>query len=368
MTDAAASAETKPAFLAALHEAPLLLLHPPHMPRCDSNSPVIHDAEGRIMAFVSHHKPIGHSYRRTGRGGLSSLGPPEQVRLLQDASPLVGKWIEAVWQDPDGRLFGWLHAEVPAPGASPLFVPEILRVVSEDGGRVWRSLGVLLRAPAALVDPDARNGYIAGGYGDFCVVPDRSRRWLYVALTSYGADERRQGVALIRHPIAARDAPADILAERLECRAGGAWRPLRPLEPPPAWLPAARGWRHQDPDAFWGPAIHWNHGLGRFVMLLSRSRAGAPAFRQDGVHWCSGEALDRPEEWTAPQRLTRGGSWYPQVVGLGPGDSDTEAGSSARFFMAGRPGWRIRFAPRQAGTVEPEPLALSWEGRRLDGA
>jgi hypothetical protein len=102
-------------------------------------------------------------------------------------------------------------------------------------------------------------------------------------------------------------------------------------------------------------------------MLLNRSRAGAPAFRQDGAHWCWGEALDQPEAWSAPRRLTHGGSWYPQVVGLGPGDSDTEAGGSARFFMAGRSGWRIRFALRPAGTAAPEPLALSWEGRRLNG-
>jgi hypothetical protein len=328
---------------------------------------VIRDAEGRAVVFISHHKPIGHSYRRIGKGDLTGFGPAEQVRLLHDPSPLVGKWIEAVWPDPDGRLFGWFHAEVPAPGPMPLFVPEIGRAVSEDGGRTWRHLGTLLRAPPALTDPGARNGFIAGGYGDFCVLPDRARRWLYIALTSYVADEARQGVALVRHPLAARDAPPAALAQQLECREHGAWRPLAPDEPPPVWLPVARGWSHHDPEAFWGPAIHWNHELRRFVMLLSRTRAGAPAFRQDGVHWCWGDTLEEPEAWTAPRRLTRGGSWYPQVVGLGPGESDTEAGANARFLMAGRSAWRIRFSLRPAGATEPEPLALSWEGRRLNG-
>lgn len=368
MNEAAAIADAQPVCVAALHEAPLLVLHPPHMPRCDSNSPVLRDGEGRAIAFVSHHKPIGHSYRRIGRGDLAAFGAAEQVRLSGDATPLVGKWLESVWPDPDGRLFGWLHAEVPAPGALPLFVPEILRVVSGDGGRSWRFLGTLLRAPPALADPGARNGFLAGGYGDFCVLPDRERRWLYVATTCYVADERRQGIALLRHPLAARDATAEALAQRLECRERGAWRPLRAGEPPPVWLPVARGWSHHDPDAFWGPAIHWNRDLGRFIMLLSRSRAGAPAFRQDGVHWCWGGSLEAPEAWTAPRRLTRGGSWYPQVVGLGPHDGDAEAGASARFFMAGRSAWRIRFSLRPAGTPATAPLALSWEGRRLDGA
>jgi hypothetical protein len=366
--EAARIAETRHVAVGELHEAPLLVLHPPHMPRCDSTSPVLRPAPDTAIVFVSHHKPIGHSYRREGMADLSRLGPPAIVRILDDPAPLVGKWIEAVWPDPDGRLFGWYHAEEPAPGPRPLFVPHVGRLMSEDGGRSWRHLGVLLRAPPALADPHARNGFLAGGYGDFCVLPDRERIWLYIAVTSYVADPRRQGVALLRHPLAARDAPPEALALRLECHDGAAWRPLAPGEPPRPWLPARRDWREADPDSFWGPAIHWNRDLGRYVMLLNRTRAGTPAFRQDGIHLSSGERLDRPEEWDPPRRLTFGGSWYPQVVGLGPRDSDTEAGSGARFFMAGRSAWRIRLRLLPAGAPVPEPLRLSWEGRRADGS
>lgn len=365
--DEAARVEQAPrVVVAALHEAPLLVLHPPHMPRCDSTSPVLRPAVGGAVVFVSHHKPIGHSYRREGRADLSSLGPAERVRILDDPDPLVGKWLEAVWPAPDGRLFGWYHAEEHAPSPRPLFIPHIGRVLSEDGGRSWRHLGVLLRAPAALADPAARNGFLAGGYGDFCVLPDRAGRWVYCALTSYVAAERLQGVALIRWPAAACAAPEETLARLLECRENGAWRPLRPDEPPPPWLPVRRDWREADPDAFWGPAIHWNHSLGRYVMLLNRTRAGAPAFRQDGIHLCSGERLDRPEEWEAPRRLTHGGSWYPQVVGLGPGESDTVAGACARFFMAGRSAWRIHFHLAPADRPLPPAMRLSWEGKRVD--
>lgn len=35
-----------------------------------------------------------------------------------------------------------------------------------------------------------------------------------------------------------------------------------------------RGWRHADPDGFWGPALHYNRALGAFVMLFNRTAGG----------------------------------------------------------------------------------------------
>ncbi|UYN95389.1 MAG: hypothetical protein KIT25_00105 [Enhydrobacter sp.] len=53
----------------------------------------------------------------------------------------------------------------------------------------------------------------------------------------------------------------------------------------------------------------------------------------------------------------RHGSWYPQVIGLGPEDGDTLAGGEARFFMSGFSAWTMRFRP---GPASP-PLEVSRE-------
>ncbi|MBL8674436.1 MAG: hypothetical protein JNL07_06060, partial [Rhodospirillales bacterium] len=230
--------------VAELVPAAPLALHAPPLRRTDCNSPV-HVHDGRLFAFVSRHEPRGHAYRRVApaRGGvgdgLRALGAPVPVRIVDDPDPAVGKWIESTWRDARGRLHGWYHAEEPAPAPARLFVPHIGALASDDDGATWRCLGEALRAPAGLVDTGAANGFMAGGYGDFSVVADREARFLYIHFSSYVADERAQGVAVARYPVAARDAPAGAV----EIWRDGGWRPARGTLPTPLW-PVARGWRH----------------------------------------------------------------------------------------------------------------------------
>jgi hypothetical protein len=172
------------------------------------------------------------------------------------------------------------------------------------------------------------HGFLAGGYGDLCVVPDRAATWLYLLFTSYHTDPQAQGIAV------------------------------------------ARGWRHADPESLWGPAVHFNRELGRYVMRLNHTANATGDLRQEGVYVSCSSALDDPRTWSPPFRLVTGGAWYPQIVGLQPGDGDTSAGPAARFFMAGFSMWELEFSATGASagsrplTVGREDFLAGFGGRR----
>lgn len=313
-----------------------LTLHDDHCWRTDGNSPIISDRDG-VVLFFSHYEPRGHTLRRVGTTDLDFREPASPVVIVDDPQPSVGKWIEAVWREPSGRLRSWYHAEEPVCGERRLFVPHIGEMVSDDEGRHWRACRELLR-PASF-DCSWRNGFFAGGYGDLCVVPDRANTWLYLFFTSYHTDRRSQGIAVARLPITAGDA-------ELWCEGGWTSDLQRPLEP--IW-PTLREWRHPDPDSFWGPAVHFNRALNRYVMLLNHTADAAGDMRQEGIYVSASSALEDPMAWSRPLRVVEGGAWYPQVIGLEPGDGDTSAGGSARFFMAGFSMWEMEFATPAKG-------------------
>ncbi|MGE3650215.1 MAG: hypothetical protein AB7G10_17900, partial [Reyranellaceae bacterium] len=162
-----------PRFVAELAPAAPLALQAPPLDRVDCNTSV-HVHAGRTYAFVSFHVPIGHAYRRigpagssTGDVGIAALGAPQAVRLLNDPDPTVGKWIESTWRAPDGRLYGWYHAEERIESKTAPFVPHIGALRSDDDGLSWRVLGEVLRAPTGQVNPQSGNGFMAGCYGEF---------------------------------------------------------------------------------------------------------------------------------------------------------------------------------------------------------
>ncbi len=329
-----------------------LLLHAPLLRRTDANSPLLRRG-GSTLAFMSHYLPIGHTYRRTGEGAAWPCGALEPVKLLDDPTPGVGKWIESVWRAPDNGLFGWYHAEEVVPCAKPLFLPHIGALRSDDEGRNWRLIGEVLRVPYAEADCSYQNGFLTGGYGDFCVVPDRRADWFYVHYSAYVPDERLQGVSVLRYPVSARDRPA-----ALELWRDGRWQPKEGRQDGTPIFGVGRGWRYHDPAAYWGPAIHYNYELDCFVMLLNWTEAGAGDIVQRGVFISFNDDPADPAGWSPPQRLVESGSWYPQAIGLGPNDGDTRAGAEARFFMSGYSAWTIRF--RRGGTRPPlAPLAVS---------
>ncbi len=329
-----------------LVDAEPITLHGPGLDRVDCNTPVLSRAGG-MLAFVSDYHPIGHTYRRQGTS-LGMLGPRERVRLLDDPDPQVGKWIESVWPDPSGRLYGWYHAEEMAPCERRLFMPSIGAIVSSDEGVSWRRIGPLLRPPPDTIDCTFDNGAVAGGYGDFSVVPDAGETWFYLHFSSYVADEAHQGVVVARYPMIERDAPA----ARLEVWSDGIWRPAGTARPAPI-VPIARGWRHADPDAHWGPAVHFNRDLGLYVMLLNHCQRARRDWHSTGVDISFNADLADPSGWTRPRRLIDGELWYPQIVGLGEHDGDTSSGARARFFIAGFSAWEVHFTRGRPAEVSP---------------
>lgn len=336
-----------------LRAAPPLALHPADLPRTDGNSPVLGDGEG-VMAFFSHYLPAGHSYRRRGGARLDFDQPALPVRFAGDPDPATGKWIEAVWRGPDGRLVALYHAEVLAPCPERLYLPQIGMAASDDNGLTWRLDGPALRAPAAQTDCGYRNGFFAGGFGDLCALPDRTGSFVYMAFTSFVAAEPAQGVVMARFPFAAGTAG---LAE-LELWTGAGWQRASPagdMLPQPLW-PMGRGWRHLDPDGFWGPAIHYNHDLDAYVMLLNHTAGGFGNLLQEGIYVSVNAGLGNPAGWSAPLRLVAGGAWYPQAVGLQPGGGDTRVAGAARFFMAGYSAWTVSFAPADGTAIVDQPL------------
>lgn len=345
------SAQLPSEFSVRLSPAPRRTLHGDAFQRTDCNSP-IHIHQGRLIAFISHYMPIGHTYRRIGERGPRFTAPLEPIRIIDDPAPDVGKWIESTWRDPAGRLYGWYHAEDLAPCPRRLFVPRIGGAVSDDDGLTWRLLAPLLRAPSDMTDCGYLNGFLAGGYGDFSVVIDRERQFFYLHYSSYVADEKAQGIAVARYPIADRNAAQP----RVELWRDGAWQAGAEALASPIY-PAEKGWRHPDPTAFWGPAVHYNRDLGVYVMLLNRTEGGKADIRQEGIYCAFNEHLDRPQDWSKPICFVKGGGWYPQIVGEGPEDGDTSAGAQSRFFMTGFSAWQITF--NRGGEQEP-PLHVDW--------
>lgn len=335
-----------------LSAAPPRTLHGRYLWRTDGNSP-LRIRSGTATVFFSGYEPRGHTLRRVGPSDLQFQAPPLPVMILDDPDPVAGKWIEAVWQAPGGPLFAWCHVEEPAPGGSGLMLPRIDWLISWDEGLVWRWRGTLLRLPTDQAEPGWRNGFFAGGFGDLSVVAGGSGR-LYLFFSSYHPREEAQGVSVLR--LLAADPGA-----RPELWTATGWRVGADAVPCPLWS-VRRGFRHPDPDAFWGPAVHYNRALRGWVMMLNRTAGGHRDFRQEGIYVSLSRALDDPLGWSPPMKIVAGGAWYPQAIGLGEGEGDTEAGTTARFFMAGFSAWQIHFGLPGQRAAAFEPLVCSGDG------
>jgi hypothetical protein len=289
---------------------------------------------------------------------FTSIGRPLQLSVWQDDAQAwetsdvgvntltdLAIWVESVWVDEeDGTVFAWYHHE---PGEmypdSGLTAPKIGAVISFDGGRTIHDLGFILETGDAL-EADARNGCFAGGHGDFSVVLDRNREYFYFFFTNYNGPDESQGIVAARMAYRDRHQP---VGRVFKYHNGGWNEPGRGGRMTPLF-PAARAWRHADPDSLWGPAVHWNTYLQRYVMVFNRTQ-GDPGWVQEGIYLSYGSDLAQPESWTPPARIMdpdgfpSWGTFYPQVIGLEPGDSDSQAGGIARFYVSGASRWEIVF-------------------------
>ena len=316
--------------------------------QADGNSPFFWRS-GRLHLYTSIAWPLMISSAADLFGGWETGNV-----ALENRAPMA-YWAEAAWVADDGTVFGWYHHEPldMYPG-SMLTAPKIGAFISFDGGWTIQDLGIVLESGDPL-DPGAQNGFFTGGHGDFSVVLDRQREYFYFFFTNYGGPAETQGVAVARMAFRDRFRPMGRVQKYHEGRwaepgVGGRLTPI---------LPAVRAWRHKDPDSFWGPSVHWNTYLSCFVMVLNHA-AGEPGWAQEGIYITYGRDLSRPDSWAVPVKILDGAelpnwhSFYPQLVGVDPGGTDTLAGHTARLFVNGTSWWEVVFSVGEGG-VRPRP-------------
>ena len=214
-----------------------------------------------------------------------------------------------------------------------LTAPRIGAVRSRDNGATWEELGLVLTAPAASLDCQALNGYFAGGHGDFSVTLDAGREWLYIFFGNYAGDVAGQGIAVARMKWTDRQAPAGRVwkqhaGEWTEPGIGGRVTPV---------FAARTAWQARDTDAFWGPSVHWNTYLTRYVMLMNRSCC-SPEWPQEGIYISYAAELTSRRRGQRLFDCIRAAIGTRRSIGLDTGRKETDklAGKVARFYMHGR--------------------------------
>ncbi|HWQ56857.1 MAG TPA: hypothetical protein VN442_24430 [Bryobacteraceae bacterium] len=295
----------------------------------DSNSPVFWRGQ-QVRVVNSANSPVISD----GDSQFDWQGPRS---VAIDQRDEYGLWIEAAWTDSDGSIYAWYHHEPSACGGQ-LVMPEIGALVSRDGGDSFINLGPVLTG-SAPPDCGSQNGFFAGGHGDFSVIFDPRTRYFYFLFGNYGGPVEEQGVAIARMPFDHRDSPSGAVWKYY----GGKWRePGLGGRTTPVFQ-ARVSWQDPATESFWGPSIHWNTFLQTYVILMNRSCC-RPDWPQEGIYISFNRYLNQPERWTAPERiLERPQAYYPQVVGLGSGGTDTVAGEVARLYVQGVSKWEIVF-------------------------
>ncbi len=306
-------------------------------------------ADGELHIFHSTGVPT-----RSKGPDQFNLGNTEPVHFDSEAHKPV--WFEAVWRDDDGTLFMWYHNE---PGGvcsnNKLTAPRIGAAISYDNGKTVQDLGMVLES-GDPVDCDAKNGFFAGGHGDFSVIPDRERNYFYFFFTNYAGLLEEQGVAVARMPFADRWQPAGTVRKYYR----GAWEEpgqgghMTPI------FPASVSWQSENTDSNWGASVHWNTFLGKYVVLLNHACC-KPGWPQLGVDVSFNADLSRPQDWTPTLRLLEGEQinhkpgYYPQVLGLEPDGTDTQAGRFARLYVHGESDFEIIFFNETPTIVPTDP-------------
>ena len=287
----------------------------------------------------------GHPTRSAGENvDNMTRGDPITYTAWRDG----GRWIESVYQEPGGVLYGWYHNEpahlIPDEYQQgrqyPLTAPFIGAVVSYDNGETWDDLGLILSGGPETLNLEAYNYWFAGGNGDFSVILDQQGEYFIFLFGTYYKEVAQQGVALARMRYEDRACPVGKVLKWHN----GAWQEpgLRGNVSP--ILPVRADWYSPAPDTFWGPSVHWNHHIQQYVILMNR--AIDPRWKQDGIYISLTPDISDPHSWTEPVRILEEKGWYPQVVGsdLARHETEREAGQSARLFIHGESNYTLRFS------------------------
>jgi hypothetical protein len=306
-----------------------------YMPvQADSNSPALW-VNGEFTLFNS----VGIVMVRRS---TNQFLPYETEQASLDGMNHLPVWMEAAWQDDDGTIYAWYHHEPEGiRHGESLTAPEIGAMISHDGGNSFSDLGIVLRSGDAP-NCSAKNGFFAGGHGDFSVILDRDRKYFYFLFSNYGGDGEEQGIATARMALEDRRDPVGKVAKYFE----GEWNEPGIGGHVTPFIGVKRGWQFENADAFWGPSVHWNTHLEAYVILLNHACCAA-MWPQDGIYASFTADLEHPERWTEPKAILEevgyGPGFYPQVLGLEEGGTDSEAGHSARLYVQGISKWELIF-------------------------
>lgn len=326
----------------------------------DCNSPLHWDTAGNLYLFAS----VQHPFRSQGVSLLGIIEKnelPLDTMIHSDFELVGGMWLEATFRAEDGTLYGWYHNEIGA-GCDNEFltVPRIGALVSHDEGANWEDLGIVMEAPETAFNCGTQNFFFAGGNGDFTVLLDRNKEYFYFFFGAYDSQVAQQGICLGRMRYDDRNAPIGKVWK---------WRDEAWDEPGlngrgTPLLGVTTDWHSAEPDAFWGPSVHYNTYLDQYVMLLNH--AVDTRWGQEGVYISYNRNLADPRGWSTPERLPfePEGRAYPQVIGLNDGETDKLAGRSPRLFVQGDSLWQLDFKHPGEPDV-PVPLREPNETRAL---
>ena len=303
-------------------------------------------ANGELHIFHSTGVPT-----RSKGPDQFNLGNTEPIAFDSEEHKPV--WFEAVWRDSDGTLFLWYHNE---PGGvcagNKLTFPRIGAAISYDDGKTVQDLGIVLESGDAP-DCGSKNGFFAGGHGDFSVIPDRENKYFYFLFTNYGGALSEQGVATARMAFDDRYQPGGAVKKYYN----GAWDEPGRGGHMTAIFPAATSWQDAGTDSHWGPSVHWNTFLNQYVILMNHACC-EPGWPQVGIYATFNADLANPWKWTVPWRIldiegiAHKPGYYPQVLGLEPDGTDTVAGRVARLYVHGESHHEIVFS-QDTPTITP---------------
>jgi hypothetical protein len=334
----------------------------------DSNSPAFWNGE-RFYIFNSWG---GQPRRAEGSriDDVEDTNPDGQSSSYSNGD--MGRWLEGVIRDDEtGRLYGWYHQEIETlcPQGRRAW-PQIGAAISEDDGATWDDLGLILTPRDGSVTCDTDHPVTNGGIGDFSVILDRNgdpaNHYVYFVFSSFGGDLEEQGISFARMLWADRDQPFDrssgqSLASKWD---GGAWGAPGIAGRSVAIFHDSQqvSWTSAQNNGFWGPSVHWNVDLHRFIILMDRSKGGN--YETQGVYMTYTTNLDDPRSWVAPRLIiTDNQGWYPQVIGAAVVEgTDKTAGSGAelqtRYFNQGQSSLYITFSEIPSIPPPDVPRAL----------